>query len=440
MILNQFSDFLKKVIHARLDMEFNGKKHDLPEFTMPSKSVNNKLTEFIVQEKLSEAEIIVVLLALIPHLSPHFFSSIIAQFLPNGGDFPEFGGVKGQHHRGILPTGETVLYVLAGRSIEKRLWAANLFDEEHLFARKNVLSLEAVPQGEPRMSGRLILDEEYVDWFISGRIKPPKLSSNFPAQRIVTDMNWSDLVLPDETLSEIKEIETWIKYNARFVKDWNMEGKVKPGYRVMFHGPPGTGKTLTACLLGKYTEREVFRIDLSLVVSKYIGETEKNLSKLFDKASNKNWILFFDEADSIFGKRTNVRDAHDKYANQEVSYLLQRIEAHPGLVILATNMKGNIDSSFTRRFNSLVEFKNPDPQQRLSLWENYLPKSVPLDASVELRELAKNFELSGANIVNAIHYAGLQTLQKKNTSISSIDLQTGIEREYQKEGKIIRRS
>ncbi|HDR52075.1 MAG TPA: ATP-binding protein, partial [Mariniphaga anaerophila] len=116
--------------------------------------------------------------------------------------------------------------------------------------------------------------------------------------------------------------------------------------------------------------------------SKYIGETEKNLSKLFDKAANKDWILFFDEADSIFGKRTNVRYAHDKYANQEVSYLLQRIESHAGLVILALNMKSNIDSSFTRRFNSIIEFDNPDTSERLQLWKNYLPPVAKLDITV----------------------------------------------------------
>ena len=206
----------------------------------------------------------------------------------------------------------------------------------------------------------------------------------------------------------------------------------------MFHGPPGTGKTMTACLLGKYSGRDVFRIDLSMVVSKYIGETEKNLSKLFDKAAYKDWILFFDEADSIFGKRTNVRDAHDKYANQEVSYLLQRIEAHDGLVILATNMKANIDPSFTRRFNSFIEFENPGGQERQQLWENYLPKKVNLDPAINLGEISRNYELTGANIVNVIQFAGLQTLQKKRKMLAKEDLLQGIRKEYLKEGKMIR--
>jgi len=175
-----------------------------------------------------------------------------------------------------------------------------------------------------------------------------------------------------------------------------MKSRIKPGFRVLFSGPPGTGKTLTASLLGKYTKCDVFRIDLSLVVSKYIGETEKNLSKLFDRAENEDWILFFDEADALFGKRTGVRDAHDKYANQEVSYLLQRIESHSGLVILATNMKNNIDSAFTRRFNSIIEFEILSTPERLILWGNNIPKNIKLDKDVNLEELSRKFEVNGA--------------------------------------------
>src|SRR5690606_1665724 len=152
------------------------------------------------------------------------------------------------------------------------------------------------------------------------------------------------------------------------MKDWGMEKRLNPGFRVLFHGPPGTGKTLTASLLGKYTGKEVYKIDLSMVVSKFIGETEKNLANLFDKAENKDWILFFDEADALFGKRTNVRDAHDKYANQEVSFLLQRTETYAGLVILATNFKNNIDDAFARRFQSHIYFPSPAFGERLKIW------------------------------------------------------------------------
>jgi SpoVK/Ycf46/Vps4 family AAA+-type ATPase len=203
----------------------------------------------------------------------------------------------------------------------------------------------------------------------------------------------------------------------------------------MFYGAPGTGKTLTASLLGKYTERDVYRIDLSMVVSKYIGETEKNLSSLFNKAKNKDWILFFDEADAIFGKRTNVRDAHDKYANQEVSYLLQRIEAHPGLVILASNLKDNIDEAFTRRFNCIIEFEVPSYDERLLLWQNSLPPNIALADNVSLDTLSEAYELTGANIINVIQFACLKQLENGGNVIELQYIIEGVKKEFAKEGK-----
>lgn len=429
--------YLKHIVNTRLENEMNGANNEFQEIDKDELD-ELELTQFINENKLTQFEIIALLIAYIPHISPEFFSGIISEYLPNGGDFPEIGGTKGKNHRGILPTGETVLYILAGKDIKKRLVVSKLFDEDHLFAKKNVLYLESVAVGEPKMSGQIILDDEYVDLFTRGKITKPKLSNEFPAQLITTKLEWSDLVLQEKTRSEINEIETWLKHNDTLLNEWQMRGKIKPGFRILFHGPPGTGKTMTACLLGKYTKRDVFRIDLSMIVSKYIGETEKNLSKLFNKAANKDWILFFDEADAIFGKRTNVRDAHDKYANQEVSYLLQRIEAHAGLVILASNMKTNIDPSFTRRFNSFIEFENPGSSERLQLWKNYIPSTIKTDTRISLKEIARKYELTGANIVNVIQYAGLKTIEKNVKIIEYQDLLKGIQKEYKKEGKMIR--
>jgi SpoVK/Ycf46/Vps4 family AAA+-type ATPase len=199
-------------------------------------------------------------------------------------------------------------------------------------------------------------------FWASGCRATPRFSTEFPAERIDTAMDWDDLVLHPRTSKQIREIEHWVTHNDTLLREWDMGRRLKPGYRALFHGPPGTGKTLTATLLGKQTDRDVFRIDLSRMVSKYIGETEKNLSRLFDKAENKDWILFFDEADAFFGKRTDIRDAHDKYANQEAAYLLQRIETYGGLVILATNQRGNIDDAFLRRFQAAIQFPMPGPR------------------------------------------------------------------------------
>jgi AAA+ superfamily predicted ATPase len=402
-----------------------------------SKKDHSELERFIHENKLSNPEIIILLLALAPHISPDFFNAIIFEYLPNGGDFPLFGGVKGKNHRGILPTGETVLFILAGNNPEQRALLFELFSEDHLFARKGVLYLENIQEGEPRMSGRLIMEPEYVELFTTGKVSKPKLSSDFPAQLIETELEWSDLILNNKTMSQIAEIETWLKHNEALMDQWGMKSRIKPGFRILFTGPPGTGKTLTASLLGKYTNRDVYRIDLSLVISKYIGETEKNLSKLFDRAENKDWILFFDEADALFGKRTGVRDAHDKYANQEVSYLLQRIESHAGLVILASNMKSNIDAAFTRRFNAIIEFEIPSAQERLILWQKNIPANVKLDNQIILEEISRKYEVNGANIVNIIHYACLKTMEGKSNTINYSDLMKGIQKEYAKEGKMI---
>ena len=427
-------DYLFNRLDARLSFEV--KKEEEKVIPFPKLNASNSFLErFVIDEVLSADEVVLLLLALLPHIKPNFISAIVSDYFPSGGEFPEFGGVKGKNHRGILPTGETAVYILAGNDLQKRLEMIKWLQDDNKLIHKGIIDIIDVDHGEPLLSGRLVMDNEYLQLVTKGTVSKPKMSANFPAELIETELEWSDLILNSKTLIQIKEIETWLLYHDVMMNDWNMKSRIKPGYRVMFHGAPGTGKTLTANLLGKHTQHDVYRIDLSLVVSKYIGETEKNLSKLFDKAKSKDWILFFDEADALFGKRTNVRDAHDKYANQEVSYLLQRIEAHPGLVILASNFKGNIDKAFTRRFQSMIEFELPSSEERLALWKNNLPKSIPLENSVSLEAFSKKYDITGANIVNVIQYACLETIAGNHKHIPQACLMEGLKREYQKEGK-----
>jgi SpoVK/Ycf46/Vps4 family AAA+-type ATPase len=277
-----------------------------------------------------------------------------------------------------------------------------------------------------------------VDLFATGRVARPRFSINFPAELLETELEWDDLVLHGDTLEQIKELEDWVRHGETLMNEWEMRRKLKPGYRALFHGPPGTGKTLTASLLGKYTGRDVYRIDLSTMVSKYIGETEKNLANLFSKADNKDWILFFDEADALFGKRTSVRDAHDKYANQEVSYLLQRLEHYDGLVILATNMKSNIDDAFSRRFQSIVYFPMPGVKERLLLWKKVFPELVQRADDIDLPTLAQRYELTGAAITNIVQFACLRSLARGENRLCFSDICKGIKREFEKEGRILK--
>ncbi len=383
------------------------------------------------------AETVLLMLALAPHLHPDFFGRLIADHLPEGGDLPEFGGVRGEHHRGVLPTGETAQFVLAGDDLQRRLDVQRLLSREHWFAERHVLRLDPVRDGEPVMSGRLILDAEVVERLTTGSVSLPRFSTDFPAEHIETELDWGDVVLQPDTQRQLTEIEHWVRFNDTLLGDWGMGKRVKPGYRALFHGQPGTGKTLTATLLGKHTGRPVFRIDLSRVVSKYIGETEKNLARLFDRAENKSWILFFDEADALFGKRTEIRDAHDKYANQEIAYLLQRIENHSGLIVLATNQRGNVDEAFLRRFQAVIHFPMPRAEDRCDLWQRSFPSQVVVADDVDWRDISTRFALTGAGIVNVAHFCAIEYLADATPAVDRRFLESAIVRELVKEGKVV---
>ncbi len=427
---------LQEVVIARILHYFDPASAQVKEL-IPDLHSLDQVSLFCRKHNLSPSETLLLLLSLVPHIQPDFLDQVITRALPQEGDFPQIGGVRGKQHRGFLPTGETALFLLAGTDLEKRFEVQELLAEDHFFAKKQVLYLDSPEEGEPRMSGRLILAPEYIDLLTLGKVSRPRFSVNFPAQLIETEMTWEDLVLNPQTTNQIHELENWINHGQILMQEWGMKRKLKPGYRALFYGPPGTGKTLTATLLGKYTQKEVYKVDLSMVVSKYIGETEKNLAKLFARAESKGWILFFDEADALFGKRTGTKDAHDRYANQEVSYLLQRVEMYDGLVILASNLKTNIDEAFLRRFQAVIHFAKPKASERLRIWEIAFPKIVRFDQDVDLKAIARQYELTGSNIMNIVQYCCLEALSRNSNQIAQIDLIRGIQKELAKEGKVV---
>jgi AAA+ superfamily predicted ATPase len=430
---------LKAIIANRLQIFFAQEEIKLL-FQIPDLKINSdnsELNHFLKQYQPNPEEYFILILALAPHLQPNFIEAIVQEFLPNGGDLVEMGGAKGETYRGMLPTGETAQFILAGNDIAERIRIAQYFFTEHFFYKEGILKLESVKEGEPKMSGRIILSQEYVDLFTIGKITAPAFGPDFPAKRIFSPMEWDDLVLREQCRQQIEDLKMWLEHHHHLAQDAVIRRKLKPGYRVLFYGPSGTGKTLTAILLGKQFGKEVYRIDLSLVVSKYIGETEKNLEKIFAKAESKNWILFFDEADALFSKRSNVSSAHDKFANQEVSYLLQRVEDYQGLIILASNFKNNLDSAFIRRFNDIIHFLKPDVSERQILWEKNLPQSLNLDEQLDLKTLSAKYELSGSAISNAMHYACLCAFSRNGKQIiQQQDLLAGIRRELLKEDKL----
>lgn len=440
-VLQAYLVWLQAEMRKRLEQYFGAEnKAPATEIIPPSASwPDAPISKFISSNSLNKDEQLLLIMSLAPHINAVFFEDVINEYLVDKGDFPLIGCVKGAQFRGLLPTGETFLFLLGGLDLSDRIQKMPLLGEEHLFAKRQVLWLESPPEGEPTMSGRLVLSQEYIDLFLTGTYAKPRFGNDFPAESITTPLDWEDLVLNELTMEQLAELKKWLRVKDQLI---TKNKRLKPGYRALFYGPPGTGKTLSACLLGKRSAEtdqdfDVFRIDLSLVVSKFIGETEKNLSRLFDKAEHKNWILFFDEADALFGKRTSVRDAHDKYANQEISYLLQRIENYNGLVILASNFKNNIDPAFSRRFQAIIQFPMPTQEERLKLWKMILPDSMMAEEGI-LEKISATHEISGASIINVAQYCFLKNMQPDGNiaPVSAMDVEEGLIREFNKEGKI----
>lgn len=406
---------------------------DLRELTPPELSGDKSpYAALISNYAFNFYERFTLLLALVPHLRP----KLLNVFHGNSRQ-SQYGGLWNENTRTFMPTAETLLFVLAGDDMTIRFGLLALFEEEHLFHRANILSLGAVAANEPLQNGILNVSREITDVVTRGNVRPPDFGNDFPAKRITTQMTWQDLVLAPVTQRQVEEVKIWVRNREKLITELGLGKRMKPGYKILFHGAPGTGKTLTACLLGQYTGKHVFRIDLSMVVSKYIGETEKNLAKVFDKAEHADWILFFDEADALFGSRTKVSSSHDRYANQEVSYLLQRIEDYNGIVILASNMKSNIDDAFMRRFSSVVHFPFPKSEERLQLWRKALPEKLSLATDVDVRKLADRYEMSGANITNIIAWCALMALEKGDLMVTDAMLREGMARELAKEGRTL---
>lgn len=431
--------WLTSVIDIRMKLYFKNDCDytDIFDADLPLlKPGSSTYADFLLEHKFKNSERFALLLAMLPHLKPELLDVFYTKNATYDRNFSEFGGVKGKNFNGFIPTGETLLFILSGSDLKKRLEAEYDLLHHSLLLHNNILKLSAVEQGEPLMSGMLSVNPEYLSLLTLGAFSKPDYSPNFPAKRIHTHLDWDDLVLDDHVKQEVEEIKTWIRWNKDVKADDPVKRLIKPGYRSLFYGPPGTGKTLTVSLLGKITGKDVYKIDLSMIVSKYIGETEKNLASVFDMAENKNWILFFDEADALFGKRTATSSSHDKYANQEIAYLLQRIEDFPGLIILATNLKINLDDAFARRFQSMIHFPMPGARERTTLWENAFLQHIKPASEIGIKKIAEKYVLSGGAIINVLMHC---LLHKQHTG-SAIHEQTileGIKKELKKEGKTI---
>ncbi len=420
MITYRFSDYFQQSAEVEYPLA-------------PDLTENDSYYASTVKElELNDLERLLVLIALAPHLRPAVFDIFFTKNAQFDRVYAEFGGLKGEKHSGFVPTAETAAFIISGNNLETRFKLQKCFYESHAIYKHNILSLGFTNEHEPVWSGELIISKEFLTHVTLNEPYQPRFSSSFPAIRLTTSLDWDDTVFDKNVIQEINHIKSWIKHESDIMKSWELDKYLKRGYRVLFYGPPGTGKSMTAAILGKSNDMDVYRVDLSAMISKYIGETEKNLSKLFDMAENKKWILFFDEADALFAKRINTSSSNDVFANQQVAYLLQRIEDFNGVVILASNFKDNIDEAFLRRFQSVIYFPKPDTELRLELWRKYFA-NFNLE-KVNIERIANEYEISGGSIINVLRYCSIISAERKNKTLFEKDIIGGIRKEFMKEG------
>ena len=276
------------------------------------------------------------------------------------------------------------------------------------------------------------------DLNLSSRVQAqPQLGSM--ARKIEPKFVWGDMVLPEDQLQQLRELSNQVKHRQRVMSEWGFANKLSlgRGLNALFAGPSGTGKTMAAEIVAHDLGLDLFKIDLSAVVSKYIGETEKNLNRVFSEAERSNAILFFDEADALLGKRSEVKDAHDRYANIEIAYLLQKMEEYEGITILATNLRQNIDEAFVRRIRFIVEFPFPSEEYRLRIWQGIWPKETPLAPEIDLNFMALQFKLTGGNIRN-IALAAAFLASENGQVVRMKHLLQATKREFHKMGKVVK--
>lgn len=430
--------WFRRALDRRLDL--HAKEADGDIFALapaPALAPGSPYAEGVRDAALTPAERLVLILALLPHLRPQALDLLLIQNETTGRRFTEFGGIEGNTHHGFRPTRETALFLLAGENMERRLAAARLLAPDRPLQQRRILDAPE-ERGEVGPWTPLTISQRWIARLTDGALTVLHAGPFFPAQLLETPYVLDDLVVGQSVREELDDLLAWVRNEQLLMEDWGLRKHLKPGYRALFHGPPGTGKTMTAAVIGKALDLPVYRVDLSRVVSKWVGETEKNLGSLFDRAAEGDTLLFFDEADALFGRRGDTQSANDRHANQQIAYLLQRIEECPGVVILASNLKGNIDAAFARRFQAMVYFPMPDAAARLKLWRMaFAAPRERLAEGVSLEALARRHELSGGEMINVLRRLSVHALIDADAYVPEARLAEAIARELASSGRVI---
>ncbi len=354
--------------------------------------------------------------------------------------------VGGDYHRDghrIIPTLRTVFFLLDGINPPATRRREHYFNPRHLFFSQGVVELTSPDSHETRSNQRLQMNDGFYHYFFEGLKPRPEDKQNLEIKLLESNLHFDELILPERTKAQLQPLINYAQHGQEFFKDQHLSKKFKRGYIALLYGPPGTGKTLIASTIGQHLGLVTYQLDVSQVVSKYIGETSQNINKVMDELTrNIEWlegkpsILFIDEADSFMGKRLEAKDSKDHYANLDVSNLLQKFEQFPGLVILASNYEQNFDEAFKRRFKSEVHIPPPEADERTLLWKMYLPEGMQFPGSNFARVMAESFALTGAQIANVMGEAVIAAFADQ-TKVLDYDrhLEANLQKELEKSNR-----
>ena len=431
--------WLEACIERRLNEISGDNFYDVPDerILLPDiTEATDPYAQLVHKYQLDASDRLLLVAGLAPQVSPDLFNRRLINTERNyHNQYAQMGGYVDKNYLKFIPTIATIIHLLGGSERGLSLRNQVRLRKASPLLKEQIVEFQTSQRPDQPgdfMSMTVTVASEYVRYVLTGEAPQPDFGSDFPATLLRSNSNWDSLILAEPVMKKVHRLLRWMEYSPALLAD-NVD-KINPSFPCLFYGPPGTGKTLTAKLIGHKFQKPVFRVNLPAIVSKWVGETEKNLAKLFDRAEGKDWILFFDEADAIFGKRTEIRESNDKWANLEVAYLLQRIEEYPGLVILSSNLKENMDKALTRRFQLVIEFPRPGKDEQLKLWKSQLPNGFTYREDIDFKKFLPQ-QLTGANIANILKIACLDALSSGRRVLTPSNLKGALQEELAKENR-----
>lgn len=402
---------------------------------LPLFKEDSSFQKFMEEHQLTEADRVMLCLAFASTFKP----SVLAPFMllfNDPGKKSRFGGILHEQYGQFYPTVRTGIFILTGGDEEMMSYYISYFNGRNKLFTSNILLTAAPEECKTFLDRQIIFNDQFIPSVLRG--EPPSLDgdSGFPAKRGKRTHTMKDVVLDEKTIKELQKLQ---RFARNMKKLWALpeSSKYRQNFIGIFSGDPGTGKSHTAEAIANELNLPVYKINFAQLVSKYIGETEKNLERVFDRFTGQPNILFFDEAESIFSKRIEVKDSNDKHSNNEQSFLLQKIEEYNGIVILATNVQNlsqYFDKAFQRRIRQIVTFSFPEHPERLRLWENALGQQFSYEAGL-LERLARDYQFSGGGIYNIISEGVIEALDRDTTVITFELLEQAMMDEFKKTGR-----